>query len=128
MRLPGSNIFELTCTAICRTLEAVEEEVAMLTTDNDAPGKAPRLERLEARISKAQKALFVRAATVQGRSLTDFLIASMQEAAERALRAYDMLTLSERDRKSFVTAIVKPATAGKTLRQAAKLYKERMGI
>ena len=100
----------------------------MLTTEHDTAEKASRSERLEARISKAQKALFVRAATVQGRSLTDFLIASVQEAAERALRAHDVLTLSERDRKIFVEALVKPAAHGKALRQAVKHYKHRAGI
>jgi uncharacterized protein (DUF1778 family) len=69
---------------LCRTLESAEEEGTIVTTENDTAEKASRSERLEARISKAQKALFVRAATVQGRSLTDFLIASVQEAAERA--------------------------------------------
>ena len=100
----------------------------MVTTENDTAEKASRSERLEARISKAQKALFVRAATVQGRSLTDFLIASVQEAAEKALRAHDVLTLSERDRKLFVAALVKPAAPGKALRQAVKRYKERTEI
>ena len=100
----------------------------MVTTENDTAEKASRSERLEARISKAQKALFVRAATVQGRSLTDFLIASVQEAAEKALRAQDVLTLSERDRKVFVAALVKPAAPGKALRQAVKQYKNRTGI
>jgi uncharacterized protein (DUF1778 family) len=100
----------------------------MLTTDIDTREKAPRLERLEARISKEQKTLFLRAATVQGRSLTDFLIASVQEAAERALRAHDVLTLSERDRKIFVAALVNPAAPGKALRQAAKRYKDRTEI
>jgi len=99
-----------------------------MTTDRDTSDKAPRLERLEARISKAQKTLFLRAATVQGRSLTDFLIASVQEAAERALRTHDVLTLSERDRKIFVAALVKPAAPGKALRQAVKHYKHRTGI
>ena len=99
----------------------------MVTTENDTAEKVSRSERLEARISKAQKALFVRAATVQGRSLTDFLIASVQEAAERALRAHDVLTLSERDRKIFVAALVKPAAPGKALRQAVKHYKNRTG-
>ena len=94
----------------------------------NTPGKTSRSERLEARVSKAQKNLFLRAATLQGRSLTDFLIASVQEAAERALRAHDMLTLSERDRKSFVAALLRPAVPGKALRQAAKGYKERAGI
>lgn len=100
----------------------------MLTTDRETEEKAPRVERLEARVSKAQKNLFLRAATVQGRSLTDFLIASVQEAAERALRAHDVLTLSERDRRIFVGALVKPAAPGKTLRQAARRYKDRTGI
>ena len=100
----------------------------MVTTEKDTAEKASRSERLEARISKAQKTLFVRAATVQGRSLTDFLIASVQEAAEKALRAHDVLTLSERDRKLFVAALVKPAASGKALRQAVKHYKNRMGI
>jgi len=99
-----------------------------MATDIDTSEKAPRLERLEARISKAQKTLFLRAATVQGRSLTDFLIASVQEAAERALRTHDVLTLSERDRKIFVAALVKPAAPGKALRQAVKHYKHRTGI
>ncbi len=99
----------------------------MLTTDLETEEKAPRVERLEARVSKAQKNLFLRAATVQGRSLTDFLIASVQEAAERALRAHDVLTLSERDRRIFVEALVKPAAPSKTLRQAARRYKERTG-
>ena len=100
----------------------------MLTTEMNTPGKTSRSERLEARVSKAQKNLFLRAATLQGRSLTDFLIASVQEAAERALRAHDMLTLSERDRKSFVAALLEPAVPGKALRQAAKRFKERAGI
>lgn len=100
----------------------------MLTTEINTPGKTSRSERLEARVSKAQKNLFLRAATLQGRSLTDFLIASVQEAAERALRAHDMLTLRERDRKSFVSALLEPAVPGKALRRAAKRYKERAGI
>lgn len=103
------------------------KEDIMLTTDVEAEEKAPRVERLEARVSKAQKSLFLRAATVRGRSLTDFLIASVQEAAERALRAHEVLTLSERDRRLFVEALVKAAAPSKTLRQAARRYKDRTG-
>lgn len=99
-----------------------------MTTEDDTAEKFPRLERLEARISKAQKAFLVRAATMQGRSLTDFLIASVQEAAEKVLRAHDVLTLSERDRKRFVATLVKPAAPGKALRQAVKQYTKRTGI
>ena len=100
----------------------------MITKDMDKPGKTSRSERLEARVSKAQKTLFLRAASLQGRSLTEFLITSVQEAAERALRTHGVLTLSERDRKDFVAALLQPAAPGKALRQAAKRYKDRAGI
>ena len=94
----------------------------------DIPEKALRSERLEARVSKAQKDLFLRAASLQGRSLTDFMIASVQEAAERALHTHHVLTLSDRDRKTFVETLLKPAAPGKVLRRAAKRYKEREGL
>jgi hypothetical protein len=44
-----------------------------------------RDERLEARISRDQKALFQRAAELQGRTLTDFVIAGVHEAAVRVI-------------------------------------------
>ncbi len=100
----------------------------MITKNRGKPGRTARSERLEARVSRAQKTLFVRAASLQGRSLTDFLVASVQEAAEKALRAHDVLTLSECDRKGFVAALLQPAAPGKVLRQAAKRYKDRAGI
>ena len=90
--------------------------------------KTPRSERLEARITKAQKTLFLRAARIQGRTLTDFMITSAQVAAERTLSAQHVISLSERDRKTFVSAILKPATPGKELRQAMKRYRDEGGI
>ena len=44
----------------------------MRRTETESRGKKrPRSERLEARVSQEQKDLFVRAAELQGRSLTD---------------------------------------------------------
>lgn len=87
-----------------------------------------RSQRLEARISKAQKDLFLRAAALQGRSLTDFLIASAQEAALTTVRTHDAVRLSERDREAFVSALLAPAAPAKTLQRAAKRYRERTGL
>jgi uncharacterized protein (DUF1778 family) len=44
-----------------------------------------RRERLEARVSRDQKALFQRAAVLRGRTLTDFVIASVHGAAVRVI-------------------------------------------
>ena len=87
-----------------------------------------RSERLEARISKAQKDLFVRAAELQGRSLTDFLVASVQEAALATVRTHDAVRLSDRDRKAFVSALLNPPSPAKTLQEAAKRYRKRAGL
>jgi uncharacterized protein (DUF1778 family) len=99
----------------------------MLRTDAQTSVRAKRArpQRLEARISKAQKELFVRAAELQGRSLTDFLIASAQEAALETVRTHDALRLSEGDRRTFVSALLTPPTPAKTLQRAAKRYRKR---
>jgi uncharacterized protein (DUF1778 family) len=100
----------------------------MLKTDTDTAGKRPRSQRLEARLSEEQKQLFVRAAELQGCSLTDFVIASAQEAAIETVRTHDTLRLSERDRRTFVSALLAPPAPAKTLEQAAKRYRERAGL
>src|SRR3989442_14619953 len=98
----------------------------MLKTDT--AGKRSRSQRLEARISEEQKQLFVRAAELQGRSLTDFVIASAQEAAIETVRTHEALRLSERDRQAFVSALLAPPAPTKALSQAARRYRERAGL
>lgn len=65
-----------------------------------------RAERLEARVTIAQKALIEHAAALQGRSVTDFVLSSVQEAAVKAVDEHQRLTLSVRDGRSFVKALV----------------------
>lgn len=92
-----------------------------------AQAKRARSGRLEARISHAQKELFLRAARLQGRSLTDFLVASAQEAALETVRTHDAVRLSDRDREAFVSALLAPPAPSKALRAAAKRYRKRTG-
>ena len=93
-----------------------------VSTDN-APAKTARL---EARITADQKALFQKAATLTGRSLTDFVVSSIQEIAARTVREHETMTLSAQDRKAFVTALLKAPAPGKRLAKAAKTYRRAM--
>lgn len=77
-----------------------------------------RAERLEARITAGQKALIEHAAALQGRSVTDFVLTSVQEAASRAIDEYQRLTLSVRDGRAFVEALVSPAPVPGPLKEA----------
>lgn len=71
-----------------------------------------RAERLEARITVNQKALIEHAAALQGRSVTDFVLNAVQEAAAKAIDEHQRLTLSVRDGRAFVQALVGPRARG----------------
>jgi len=90
--------------------------------EDERPAKT---ERFDARITREQKELFLRAAALKGRSVTDFVIASAYEIATATVREEQELTLSERDAKAFVEALVNPKGPGRRLRQAARRYKKR---
>jgi|AGTN01.3.fsa_nt_gi Uncharacterized protein conserved in bacteria len=89
----------------------------------------PRLrsERLEARISAEQKALFQRAAELQGRTLTDFIVASVQDAAVRTIDEMQVIRLSVEDSKAFAEALLNPPEPNERLRAAARRYMDVMG-
>jgi uncharacterized protein (DUF1778 family) len=91
-----------------------------------ATAKAKR-ERLEARITPEQKALFQRAADLTGRSLTDFVVSSVQAAAEEAIEQHHVIHLSARDSLIFAEAILNPAEPNEHLRAAARRYRELFG-
>lgn len=86
-----------------------------------------RAERLETRITAEQKALIEHAAALQGRSITDFVLTSVQDAARRAIEEHEIVTLSVRDSQAFVEALLNPPEPGAGLREAAARYKAVMG-
>jgi uncharacterized protein (DUF1778 family) len=87
----------------------------------------PKRERFAARLSREQKELMQRAADLQGQTLTDFVVASAQQAAERAIRDHELIVLSARDSYAVMQALLHPEPAGAWLRQAAQRYKDFMG-
>lgn len=57
--------------------------------------------RLEARIRSDLHALLKRVAELQGRTMTDFVVAAVQEAAQRALEQSEVVRLSLSDQECF---------------------------
>jgi uncharacterized protein (DUF1778 family) len=86
-----------------------------------------RAARLEARISPAMKRRLEHAASLRGTSLTEFVIQSAYEAASRAIRESEVLTLSERARHDFVQLLLNPPRPNRKALAAAKRYKARIG-
>ena len=85
-------------------------------------------ERLEARVSADLKRLFQEAANLHGITMTDFVIRSAQEAAQRTVQEQEIMRLSEQDRKVFVSALLNPPEPGPRLRAAVEHYKKTIGF
>lgn len=97
-------------------------------TEDRKTVKGSRTERLEARVNVEQKQLFERAAALQGRTVTDFVLSSAEEAAVRTIQNYELIQISGRDRDFFVESVLNARGPSKKLREAAARYKARMGI
>ncbi|WP_375567592.1 DUF1778 domain-containing protein [Oceaniradius stylonematis] len=87
-----------------------------------------RGERLETRVTADQKRLIEHAATLQGRTVTDFVLTSLQDAARRAIEEHQHLELSLRDSQAFVQALVEPRPVNERLTDTVRRYRERTGV
>jgi uncharacterized protein (DUF1778 family) len=83
---------------------------------------SPQQARIEARVSPEQKELFERAAAIEGVTLTDFAISSMQRAAARVVQEHTVMELSLRNQRAFVEALQNPPEPNEVLREAARAY------
>ncbi len=85
-------------------------------------------QRLEARITRAQKRLIERAARLRGTSVTDFVVASAQEAAAAEIKDSESLTLRDKARDVFIAALLNPPGPTSAAQAAARRYRERKGL
>jgi uncharacterized protein (DUF1778 family) len=83
-------------------------------------------ERLEARLTPEQKNLITRAAALRGFSVTQFVVASAQQAASETIKNFELLTLHDYARDAFVKAVLNPPAPNAAARSAARRYKKEM--
>lgn len=78
-----------------------------------------RSERIEARVSPETKALCQQAAAIQGSTLTEFMVNSAVEKAERTIRENELAALTRRDKMAFVEALLQAPAPNERLKKAA---------
>lgn len=83
--------------------------------------------RLEARISADLHALLKRAAEVQGRTVTDFVVSAVQEAACRAIEQIEVLNLTRRDQEAFAQALMTPPKESAAMKRAFVRRRKLLG-
>ena len=89
--------------------------------------KELREERLVARVSGADKQLFQRAASLEGRSVAAFVIAHAREVARRIVADYEAIELDAVQSRRFVKALLNPTASAPTrLKKAAAACRQRV--
>ena len=74
--------------------------------------------RLEARISPELQQLLKRAAEIEGRTLTDFVVRAVQEAAQKTIEQAEVIRLSLQDQQRFAEALLAPPSPSPALKRA----------
>lgn len=74
--------------------------------------------RLEARISPELHGLLKRAAELQNRTMTDFVVSAVQEAALRAVDQAEVMRLTLADQQRFARALISPPKPNAALKRA----------
>lgn len=87
---------------------------------------AKRTERLDARVTAEEKRLIETAATLRGISVTDLMRTSVTDAATKIIRESEILTLSERERQSFVQTLMNPPRPNEAAIAAVRRYRREV--
>lgn len=87
------------------------------------PTGSTRSARIEARIAPEALTIVKRAAELQGRSVSDFVVAAALEAAARTIEEAQIIRLSVEDQRAFAEAILNPPPPSPALVRAAKAHR-----
>jgi uncharacterized protein (DUF1778 family) len=89
--------------------------------------KAEPITRFDTRLPKVQKDFFELAASIGGfRTLTEFVIYSAQQHANKIVEKHQTILASQKDRELFFKAIMNPPKPNDNLSKAAKRYNETL--
>jgi uncharacterized protein (DUF1778 family) len=86
------------------------------------PSETGRSARLEARIAPETLAVVRRAAELQGRSVSDFVVAAAQDAAQRTIEDAHVIRLSIEDQRRFVDLLLDPPPLNSAMERAREAH------
>jgi len=82
-------------------------------------------DRLVARLTPEDKALFERAAGLEGCSVGAFVVLKVRAAAEKVVRGHESVRLNQSESRRFVKALLAPPRpATKRFKDALKTYRK----
>lgn len=87
------------------------------------PQQNTRTARLETRISRAALDIVRRAAEIQGRSVSDFVVAAAQEAAKKTVTEVEVSRLSRKAQEKFAALLMRPPAPSPALKKAFERHR-----
>src|SRR5258708_911861 len=90
----------------------------MPTLSKTSMANEQKTERLEARVSSATKREIKRAASLTGRSITDFVLQAVERAARETIREHQVMKLTSEQSRLFVEALLSPPPPNAKLKDA----------
>ena len=88
-----------------------------------ATTESTQASRFEARIAPEVLAVVRRAAEVQGRSVSDFIVAAAQEAEHRTIAESGVIKLSLASQQAFAEMLINPPEPTESLRKSIARHK-----
>jgi uncharacterized protein (DUF1778 family) len=82
-----------------------------------------RSTRLEARLSPQALAVVKRAAEIEGRSVSDFVVTAARQAAQRTIAETQIIRLSLAHQQELADALASPAKPAPALRRARTAHR-----
>ncbi len=116
-----------------RRRAAARQDKACIEQPGNLPYMAPmktsdeKTARLEARLPAGVHALLRRAADIQGRTLSDFVVSAAHEAARKTIEEAEIIRLSLDDQRRLADALRDPPAATAALRKAFQARRKLLG-
>ena len=83
-------------------------------------------ERINLRLRQSAKQLIERAATFEGKTVSDFILSSALASAEKTVREHESIRLGAQDAQRFFDALAKPVELNKKLTEALLEHDRRV--
>jgi uncharacterized protein (DUF1778 family) len=86
------------------------------------PREPTRSARLEARIAPEALAVVRRAAELEGRSVSDFVVKAVQDAARRRIESEHVIRLAIEDQRAFAEMLLDPRPLADAMERALAVH------
>lgn len=87
------------------------------------PRQAAKTTRIEARMSEFGLEMVKRAAEIQGRSVSDFVVSAAEAAAKQTIEDTHVIRLTLEDQKAFAAALRNPPEPGPVWKRAVEAHR-----